>query len=118
MTILANPFPTFQPAMRIISSITNGSPALVTTTFAHQYLTNLIVRLNVPLGFGMPEVNQLFGLIVVTGDTTFTIDINTIDFTPFVLPATFPNCAQLATVVPFAEDNSILTEAVQNVLPY
>ena len=86
MAILAYPDPVFQPAMRIIASISNGFPAVVTTTFANQYISGIIVRLNVPKGFGMVEANQLYGPIVVTGDTTFTIDLDTRTFTPFIAP--------------------------------
>ena len=118
MSVLATQFPVYQPAMRIVSSITNGSPALVTTTFDHQYHTGLIVRLYVPLGYGMTQANQKFGSIVVTGDTTFTIDLDTTHFDAFIIPVTYPNSYQSATVVPIGEDNNIVTQATQNVLPY
>lgn len=84
MSILADQNPVFQRAMRVISSITNDYPAVVTTTFAHQYLTGLIVRLNIPKGYGMTQANQLYGPIIVTGDSTFTIDIDTTYFDPFI----------------------------------
>lgn len=84
MATLATARPIYQPAMRIISSITNDYPALVTTSFANQYGTGMIVRLNIPQGYGMQEANQLYGPIVITGDTTFTIDIDTRLMSPFV----------------------------------
>lgn len=110
-------FPVFQPAMRIISSITNGFPAIVTTTINHQYQSGLIVRLILPVGHGMPQANQQQGSIIVTGLTTFEMFIDTTLFDPFVIPSGSPKytCAQ---VVPVGEDNDILTEATQNVLPY
>lgn len=113
MTILANPNPIFQPAMRIIAAITNAFPASVTTTFAHQYYTLTIVRLDIPVGFGMHQANQLFGTIIVTSPTTFTIDIDTTFFDTFFIPA---GAEQAAQVVPFAEDNSTLKAATLNVL--
>jgi len=118
MTILAFPYPIFQPAVRIIAAITNDFPASVTTTFNHQYITGTIIRLDIPLGFGMQQANQAFGTIIVTSPTTFTIDVDTTLFDAFVMPATYPLNAQSAQCVPLAEDNSILTAAVQNVLPY
>ena len=118
MSILAQSFPVYQPAMRIISAITQGFPAQVTTTFAHQYSTNLIVRLNIPLGFGMVEANGLQGTIIVTGATTFTISIDTTLFNAFTMPAAYPNSYQSATVVPIGEDNSTIYLATNNVLPY
>jgi hypothetical protein len=104
--------------MRIIASITNASLAAVTTTFNHQYLTGTIVRLVIPLGFGMVQANQLFGEIVVTGPTTFTIGIDTTNFGVFAAPATFPENTQSAQCVPIGENNNTLKAATQNVLPY
>ena len=118
MSILANPFPVYQPAMRIITNITNGFPATVTTSFAHQYITGTIVRLDVPREFGMTQVNQKFGPITVTSDTTFTIPIDTTYFDSFSISMTFPFSYQSAQSVPIGEVNELLRAAVQNVLPY
>ena len=118
MSILAQQYPVYQPAMRIIEAITNANPASVTTTFNHQYITGTIVRLNVPTGFGMVQANQLYGPIVVTGDTDFTIDIDTTFFDVFFISVTFPQSYQSATVVPIGEVSSMLSAATQNVLPY
>jgi len=118
MSILAFPNPIFQPAMRIITAITNAPIAQVTTSFDHLYLTGSIVRLDIPLGFGMQQANKKFGPIVVTGPTTFTIAIDTSKFDAFSMPAGYPQNAQSAMAVPFAEINSLLTSAVQNTLPH
>jgi hypothetical protein len=118
MTILAIPFPTFQPSMRIIEAITNAFPALVTTTFAHQYITGTIIRLDIPLGYGMQQANQQFGSIIVTSPTTFNISIDTTFYDPFITPTQYPLTSQYPQCVAFAEDNGILTASVQNVLPY
>lgn len=117
MSIFANPDPTFQPAMRIITAITNAFPASVTTSFAHNYSTGTIVRLIVPMGFGMLQANNLTGTITVTSDTTFTIDIDTTSFDTFAVPSENPgHYYTKAQVVPIGEVNEILTAATQNVL--
>lgn len=118
MSILAIQNPIFKPAMRIIDDITNANPALVTTTFNHNYMTGLIVRLIIPPGFGMQEVNEKQGTITVISDTTFTIDIDTTLFSAFSTAPSYPDDRQFAQVVPIGEVNSMLTQAVQNVLPY
>lgn len=118
MAILATQYPIYKPAMRIITDITNAFPASVTTSFDHLYITGTIVRLYVPTGFGMVQANHLQGLITVTGDTTFTIDIDTTYFDVFAAPVVFPYDRQSSMVVPIGEDNSILLAATQNVLPY
>lgn len=117
MSILAQLRPVFKPAMRIVTNITNAFPAEVTTSFAHGYLDGLIVRLIVPNGYGMVEANQLYGAILVTGLTTFTIDIDTRQFSVYVTPSA-PYNEQSSQSVPFGEINSTLLSAYKNVLPY
>lgn len=109
----SNPSPTFQPAMRIIQSITKANPAVITTTFDHDYITGEIVRLGIPSGFGMVQADQKTGTITVTSSTTFSIDIDTTSYDAFVDPGG-DQCAQ---VIPIGEVNSILRAAVKNVLP-
>ena len=116
--IRAYPFPVYQPSMRIIASITNAPLAMVTTTFNHQYLTGTIIRLIIPLGFGMVQANQLFGEIVVTGTTTFAIGIDTTNFDPFMTPSTFPENTQYPQCVPIGENSGTLKAATVNALPY
>lgn len=98
----ANPNPIFQPAARLIDSITNANPAVVTTTFPHQYKTGTIVRLDIPPADGMQQANQLTGQIVVLSSTTFSISIDTTTFQPFAIPATYsppvPICAYVVPV--------------------
>lgn len=123
----AEPFPMFQRAMRNILSITNDFPALVTTTYggvtpvadAHQYSSGLIVRLFIPYGFGMQQANQFLGEITVVSDTQFTLPLDATQMDPFVIPAENPGKLYTAAqVVPVGENNALLTEATQNVLPY
>lgn len=121
ITCYAYPNPVFQKSMRIISAITNSFPASVTTTFAHNFITGQLVRLIIPPFVGMPQANQQFGTITVTGSTTFNIDIDTTFYDAFSIPSSPPpgstgfTCPQ---VVPFAEVSSTLAAATQNVLPY
>lgn len=124
MANIAVQFPVYKPAMRIILAITNAPLASVTTSLDgttpgnHGYISGTIVRLDFAPGYGMVQANQLTGTIVVTGLTTFTIDIDTTLFQPFAFPATFPENRQYSLVVPVGEINSILTAAVVNTLPY
>lgn len=118
-TCYAQQFPVFQPAMRLIASITNSNPALVTTTFNHQYVNGTIVRLDIPPADGMQEITGQTGFIIVTGPTTFTFPVDTTLFSPFAIPVSPPptvnTCAQ---VVPIGESSNTLQAALQNVLPY
>ncbi len=114
----ANPRPIFQPAMRLIASITQASPAVVTTTFAHQYLTGTIVRLDIPPACGMQQANQLTGAISVIDPTSFYIALDTTQFADFVIPTFTPHVPSNAMVVPIGELSETLKAATQNVLPF
>jgi|SRR5665213_1815375 len=107
--------PIFQPAYRLIASITQSNPAIITTTFAHKYVTGTTVRLDIPVLDGMQQADQFVGEIVVTGSTTFTIPtLDTTNFDVFSIPVT--NLNTCALVVPIGENNAILTAAVHNTL--
>lgn len=109
--------PVFQPAMRLIANITRATSAEVTTTFEHNYQTGDIVRLVVPVGFGMIQANRLRGTIAVNSPTTFYIDIDTTYFEPFVIPPDpSPSVITVAQVIPIGQVNSKLTQATRNVL--
>lgn len=111
-----NPDPIFQPAMRLISDITNANPAVVTTDIDHNYLDGEIVRLIVPVGFGMTQVNGKKGQITVLSPTTFSININTIGFDTFAASPTLPTAHTCPQVIPVGEISSTLQGATKNTL--
>lgn len=105
--------------MRIIASITNSTNAVVTTTFAHGYVDGTIVRFDIPPALGMQQINQLTSPIVVTGLTTFDIEINTSLFEPFAIPvSSSPHVDICGLVVPIGEINSTLKASVINLLDH
>lgn len=117
--VFAIEFPTYQPAMRIITDITRAKQAVITTSFAHDYLSGEIVRISVPFEhghytWGMYEIDNQQGEIVVINDTQFSISIDTRYYNPFVTPGGDPK--QRPYVVPIGEDNRMLTAATRNVL--
>jgi hypothetical protein len=73
------------PTTFAISSITNANPGVITTATNHGYSTGQEVYLSGIVG--MPELNNQFFLITVTGVNTFTLtDLfgNAIDTTNFI----------------------------------
>ena len=109
--------PIFKPAVRDIASITNAAVAVVTTTFDHGYVDGLIMRLDIPLNFGMQQVNKLKGQIVVINSTSFYIAIDTSSFDPFVIPPDQPGFNFTpAQCVPIGEIASTLDGAFRNIL--
>jgi len=119
MAILAQQYPIFQPAMRVVSTIaSSGFLTIVTTTFAHQYRSGLIARINIAPGYGMQEINQQYGPITVLSDTTFSLAIDSSGYSAFAVPSSFPDNKQSCTVTPVGEVNASLNSSVRNVLPY
>lgn len=113
----ANPNPIFQPATRLILSITNANPAVVTTTFPHQYVNGTIIRLDIPPADGMQQANQLYAPIIVLSPTTFSIAIDTTLFAPFAIPVTPSPTVQIcAFCVPIGSQNDTLKPAELNIL--
>jgi len=115
MSFYANPDPTYQPAMRLVTNITNANPCVVTTSFDHDYITGTIVRLYVPVYYGMFQVNGLYGDIkVLTGDT-FSVSLDTSYYDSFLAPVTPPYTSETALCVPIGNLNGVYTVAVENV---
>jgi len=116
MPVYSDAFPIFIPCMRIISSITQANPMVITTTLPHQYGDGLIVRLLVPFSYGMTQANDLTGQIVVLNSTQFSMPIDSTLFNAFSVPSGVIEIN--AQVVPFGENAHILTQAEHNRLPY
>jgi len=90
--------PAYQPQMQNIESITNGYPAVVTTVADHGYRDGAIVRLGVPDGFGMTQINGQDGVIVVLSSNSFSIDIDSTSYDPFVTPSEPLQCPRTIPV--------------------
>jgi hypothetical protein len=74
----------FEPKRRLISSVTNAANAVVTTTEDHEYTDGMIVRVFVPLAYGMTLYDQTE--ITVTASNAFSTNINTSAQSAFVEP--------------------------------
>lgn len=87
----------FIPKRRLIADVTISRNAEVTTTEDHGYSSGYVVRVIVPTVYGMSLYKQT--KILVTGATTFTTEIDTLNQFPFVEPS-FPPAFTQAQVVP------------------
>jgi hypothetical protein len=101
----------FVPNGQIIANITNANPGVVTTSIPHGYKNGLYVRLIIPDGFGMIQVNNQMYLITIIDATTFSIDANTTNFDPFI---DVMNRVQNPQVIPTGEIALTLINAVVN----
>lgn len=93
----------FEPDRKVVSAITNTNPAIVTAA-AHAYTTADIVRVNVPVNYGMrlpPNEVQ----ITVINANSFSINANTELLDAFVVPAIVP--LTVAEVLPISRIDNI-----------
>ena len=80
---MTNYFPSKFP----IIGITNAQYAVVTFPENHEFLPNSIISLRVSKQFGMVEINNLQVKVLSATPDTVTLDIDSSNFTPFVVPA-------------------------------
>lgn len=107
--------PIFQPAMRDLDEVTFGLPTVFTTTQPHLYRTGLIVRILWPANFGTWQLNNIIGPIVVTGASAFTMNIDSTNFDPPVLPGIPSDIHSYPQVIPVGEVNSQLSQSAHNI---
>lgn len=106
--------PEFQPAMRQVTAITQTNPVGITTSFAHNYFTNDIVRIIVPIDQGMQQINHQYAPIIVTGPTTFTMAIDATGYQALNIPVGALNFPQSLSI---AEATLGTPGAMYNTLP-
>lgn len=108
----------FLPAAKIINSITQADPAVITTATDHGYLTGLFVRIVIPYPDSMPQINGNVYEITVLNNTDFSIPVNSTNFDPFnTAPLWLLTPIQEAQVIPVAEVNSSLSQTTANIGP-
>lgn len=87
--------PVFIMAMREILSITQANTCVITTTYdglvaaAHGYKDGLMVRVMVPPGFGMRQIDKYAGYITVIDDYSFSLPIDTTAFDAYAIPSSY-----------------------------
>lgn len=101
----------FYPRYAFIESITNSTQALVTFTEPHDFTAGEIVSFRVGKAFGMSEINNRHGKVLLKTTDAIVVDIDTSTWNPFSLanlnePGTSPPvCVPSASSVPPFEEN-------------
>ncbi len=99
----------FVPAVANITAITQGKlTTLITTATVNGFMPGLYVKIYIPYPNSMPEITGKSYPITIISNNSFTIPVNSINFTPFALSAT-----QQAQAVPTGESDT-LVNAVNN----
>ena len=75
----------FVPAYALISDIIRGTfSTLVETFIEHGFMPGLYVKIYIPYPNSMPEITHVSYPITIIDDFSFTIPVNSSQFTPFV----------------------------------
>jgi hypothetical protein len=98
------------PSSLLITSISQSAPMLIgvaiqnTTTEANTYIVGMAVRLMVPQSYGMYQANNLVGTIIAINGLNFTLNLDSSQFDPFVIPSGI-TVEQPATIAPNGSRN-------------
>ena len=99
----------FYPSNRVIANITQANPAVVTTLVDHGYTSGQAVRIKIPAGCGMVEMNDLIGTVTNVNAATFSVNIDATAFSAFTFPLAAASPFTPAQVIPVGESLSLLT---------
>lgn len=107
-TIRRIPFdPRYYPSNRYITGISAATSAVITLSVTHGFTAGQAVRIKVPSGWGMTEMDGLLGNItaVSTANNTITVDIDSSAFTTFAFPTSAVAAAgvEFPQVIPVGE---------------
>lgn len=93
-----------EPRFLYVTGISKATQGVVTVSEKHQYVVGQKVEFTIPQSFGMVQLNNYYlpqnlpPVITAVTDYTFTINVNTTNFTTFA----FPTSAQSPTAQLFA----------------
>lgn len=86
---------------RVIASITNANPMVVTTDEDHGYVAGMEVRFLIPSQFGMQELNKVDAAqVIALTANTLTINLDSSAFTTFQYPGSLPTAYSPPSVIP------------------
>lgn len=97
-----------EPRFLYVTKISKAASGVVTVSEKHNYVVGQTIEFNIPGSFGMVQLNNYYlpqnrpPMITAVTDYTFTIDVNTTNFTTFAFPASTssPTAQLFATVAP------------------
>ncbi len=114
--------PIYFPRRLFVTGISAATSAVVTMSVTHGMSVGQIVRMKVPAGWGMVEIDSLQGEItaVSVGNNTITLDIDSSAFTAFAFPTSAVAAAGIdqPLVVPFGDAGQVLAGAQDNVATF
>ena len=107
--------------MMIINAITQANPCVVTVTQVPEYVANQFVRIKIPAGWGMPQINNQIGVVTAVNQDTnqLTLNINSSNYFAFVYPegGYLPGNGATAQLIPVGDAYGDLAFPFDNLGP-
>lgn len=113
------------PNSLLITAISQSCPMVVTATLVNDndpnprvntYQEGMNLRLNVPKSYGMYQANGLVGKIISINVNTFTLNLDSTLFDPFVIPASMAETP--ASLSPSGSRNVEYTNGTSHHVPF
>jgi hypothetical protein len=109
----------FTPSSLDIVAITQSMLMQVTciinsVTEANIYIPGMLVRLFVPYAYGMYQANNLTGKILEVNGLIFTLNLDSSQFDPFVIPSS----GQPASLAPAGSQNLQFDNTTSNIVAF
>jgi hypothetical protein len=111
------------PSSLEITAITQTLPMVITvqvensSTQDNNYIVGMLVRLFVPITYGMFQANNLQGTITAINSNQFTLNLDSSQFDPFIVPMVTNN-EQPATISPAGSRNYQYTNGSSLAVPF
>lgn len=86
--------------VRVILSVTQAYPAVLTTTVDHHYVAGMMVTFFIPSPFGMVQLNGQNIQVLSVTNNTLTLNVDTRNYTPFSYPSPLPEAYTNPSVIP------------------
>lgn len=98
----------FIPSSLTITAITQSFPMVITVsvdpiTEANTYIAGMLIRLNIPITYGMSQANRLTPEILAVNGNNISVAIDSTNFDPFSIPS--PATEGPATIAPSGSRN-------------
>ena len=77
------------PRFQLITNITRSFPMVITVQDPNNYVVGQLVHLSVPESYGMLQADQRTGEILAINGLNFTVNIDSIQFSAFIIPPVF-----------------------------
>lgn len=110
------------PSSLQLTAITQSLPMVIIvqvvnpSTEANTYIVGMAIRLFVPRSYGMYQANNLIGTITAISGSNFTLNLDSSQFDPFVVPS--GNVEQPATIAPAGSRNYQYTNGSSLAVPF